>query len=630
MELWAVDEGSQVLYQGKPWTITKWADWSNIYAVCNEDGRKQILPIADVQPVAAKRRKEPLRSISDRRWAGAAKKKEIIDPLLLKERLTREAVKEVALAAGRDIATIYRWLAEWREYNSLEALVDEKRGRAAGADGIPQEVEGFIDHYIQTVLLTTQKLSLSAMVRKLQDALRNAGLRKVGRTALIERIGRVPGLVRARKQGDKRKEEKHSNHSGTSPLGEFVLSDWQVDHTPLSLVVVDGEKRRPIRRVWLTVVIDCRSRMLVGWYLSFESPSSVSVAMALAHAMCPKEQYLARIGVKGEYPVWSKPRNLHADNAGEFRGEAMRLGCYRHDLTIQWRPVKKPHYGAHIEASIGTIEDLIAELHGALKHTPLARGSYDANAESAHTLESLEQVFAHWVVNIYAKRPHSGLNKRTPIAVWAEEFFKFSSLDGTSGSPPPRPMGYHDIVRDFLPSFRRYIHSYGVEIEGITYMSPALNMFIGEKNRWEDKEPKFLFKRDDRWISPIYFLNPCSNEYEEVPYADPSRPLMSVWDLEAAKKRLREQGIREYDEEAIFRAWAELEEMNKRAKETTDAIRKQEKRRRRDQERQQLQPSPPKPETPAPAPPSVQPAAPDAVSETPRPRRRPDFSDIEF
>ncbi len=51
--------------------------------------------------------------------------------------------------------------------------------------------------------------------------------------------------------------------------------------------------RQPIGRPYLTLAIDVFSRVVVGYYLSLDAPSVMSIAMCVSQAVLPKEKWLA-------------------------------------------------------------------------------------------------------------------------------------------------------------------------------------------------------------------------------------------------------------------------------------------------------------------------------------------------
>ena len=95
--------------------------------------------------------------------------------------------------------------------------------------------------------------------------------------------------------------------------------------------MVDEEHRQPIQRPSLTVVIDVYSRMVLGFAIYLEKPSAFTAGLAIAHAVLPKEDWLAGVGVQAEWPCWGKMCTIHCDNAKEFRGTVIGRACQDHE-----------------------------------------------------------------------------------------------------------------------------------------------------------------------------------------------------------------------------------------------------------------------------------------------------------
>lgn len=97
----------------------------------------------------------------------------------------------------------------------------------------------------------------------------------------------------------------------------------QIDQTVIDVIVVDERERQPIGRPYLTVAIDVFSRCIVGMVVTLEAPSAVSVGLCLAHAATDKRPRLEALGIETQWPMSGKPRQLHLDNASEFKSEAL-------------------------------------------------------------------------------------------------------------------------------------------------------------------------------------------------------------------------------------------------------------------------------------------------------------------
>jgi transposase InsO family protein len=181
----------------------------------------------------------------------------------------------------------------------------------------------------------------------------------------------------------------------------------QIDHTVVDVVVVDELERRPIGRPWLTVVVDVATRVIMGYHLSLEPPSSTSVALALSHAVLRKDAYLQSLGVHETWPIYGVPTTIHLDNAKEFHSQALARGSREHGIELTYRPPGLPHYGGHIERLIGTLMGEIHLLPGTTFSSVADLGEYDSAKKSVMTLKELEQWLTLQICGVYHNSRHS-------------------------------------------------------------------------------------------------------------------------------------------------------------------------------------------------------------------------------
>src|SRR5690606_23715784 len=121
------------------------------------------------------------------------------------------------------------------------------------------------------------------------------------------RIKAISGELAAAKRLGKKAADKFKPIDGSFPGANWPLSVVQIDHTKLDIILVDDHYRRPIGRPWITLSIDVYSRMVTGFYISFDPPNALSTGLCLAHAILPKEKLLSKFDVKNEWPVWGLP-----------------------------------------------------------------------------------------------------------------------------------------------------------------------------------------------------------------------------------------------------------------------------------------------------------------------------------
>jgi len=80
---------------------------------------------------------------------------------------------------------------------------------------------------------------------------------------------------------------------------------------------------------------------------------------------------------------------------------------------------------------------------------------------------------------------------------------------------------------------------------------------------------KFKVKRDTLSIQKLYFFDPELKEYFELNYRKLYAPDMTIWDLYAAKRYLKEHSIKDTNEDDLFDAYERLAHIEKQAKEKT-------------------------------------------------------------
>jgi putative transposase len=339
----------------------------------------------------------------------------------------------------------------------------------------------------------------------------------------------------------------------------------QVDHTEADVILVEESTRLPIGRPWMTLAIDVYTRMVVGLYVTFEHPSTVSVGMCLANAMLPKAEYLAELDVPNDWPVWGKMGVVHVDNAKEFRGNMLKLACQEYGIDLQMRPVKVPHYGGHVERLMGTMANEIRKLPGATFSSPAKRKGYNSEAKAMLTLREFEQYLVDFIVNIYHKRIHSELSM-PPFRKW--ELGIVGEGKNLGMGLPAIPGDPYKLRLDFMPFIERSVQPYGLRIDKISYYSEVLNPWINSRDpACKKNKRKFIIRRDPRDISCVHFFDPESKQYYLVPYRHVGYPAMSLWELREVMKRIRAEGRAHVDEDIIFEA---LERMRTRVADAKD------------------------------------------------------------
>ena len=192
------------------------------------------------------------------------------------------------------------------------------------------------------------------------------------------------------------------------------------------------------------------------------------------------------------------------------------------------------------------------------------KGAYKSDKEAMYTLEELTEWLLHYIVNIYHKKFHSGI-EMTP---------EHKYMKGLIGDDETAGIGYLPSVIDnleevkisLLPTEYRTVQKDGITLDGISYYSDVLRHWIGKKDSQKSKI-KHKIKRDPLNIQKIYFYDTELKEYFEIPYRKLYAPVMTLWDLYAVKKYLKDKKIENYNEDDIFEGYEQLNKIENRVKE---------------------------------------------------------------
>jgi putative transposase len=211
---------------------------------------------------------------------------------------------------------------------------------------------------------------------------------------------------------------------------------------------------------------------------------------------------------------------------------------------------------------------------------------YDSEGRACLTLAELELWFTVFVVYCYHHRAHKGINEVPPIKLYQQFVHGSATQPGIGLSAPIDDE--ENFRLDFTPYVERTVQRQGVVIDNIHYYAPILRHWVEAQEPGNGKVRKFIFARDPRDISVVYFLDPDTHTYSPIPYLNSTRPAISLWELRAVLNRLKEDPANHVNEEMIFQGIRRMREIEEAAIEKTRLAKQQratEKRKRRMAER---------------------------------------------
>ncbi len=504
-----------------------------------------------------------------------------IEPYLDRsKRISHAEAEKEALALEVKPRTWRKWVSQYRQSPSLSTLVRmprKDRGVSRLDDFVEATAKKFVEHW-----LNNQSTPMAEVYRDMCDEIKDLNAKAQSNfevpdyTTFYQRCRALPEIVKvAGMSGQRIAKLSHGLNRGSLRDVHAPLSYIQIDHTEINVGVVDEETRTFCGRPWITVAIDVFSRMIVGFYLSLRPPGNLQLGRAVVHTIMPKAPYLKAMAVDVPWPCSGYPVAVHADNAGEFQGNMMELAAVEHGFHLYFRKVKHPNYGGHIENYLGKLSRKIKTLPGWIAQSDEELGEREPDEEACVTMKELEA----WLIKVFAEyhsESHSSLSEQSPLNRWRD------GCRGTMSNPGlgavRLPANTTKLHIDFLPVEERVVEPTGIRLDYIDYQSPHLQKWVGARDPNNVKNArKFKIRRDPRDISVIYFWDPEDLRYYAIPYRTPTRPRMTLWELQEIRKAIAARNISDIDEELIFRVRSERRRDIELARQTTSATRKRAK-----------------------------------------------------
>lgn len=521
------------------------------------DGRVAPKPVAT--PSAAVEQSDghldALSSYPQRAIDDALRRKKYLDALMVMggkivftpvklQPLLQQIAQQLGDPVPPSSVSVYRWFKRKRQHDDHPlALLEKSHARGWFGCRFSTEVQEELIKLIETRYLDSPK----ATITDLRDALRvrieelNQLLPPTGRLALpsYQTIRRAvlayPAYERAVARYGKQEASLRYRTSLAGPKAKFILETAEVDHTPVDLFVVDDRTGMPLGRPWLTVIIDRKSRMILGIYVSFGGPSTEAVFGCLRNAILPKTYIQERYPrVEGTWPSHGLMETLVCDNGLEFHSRALEQACFELGIILQFCPKRKPYFKGMVERAFGSIARTF--LH-AQEGTSLAnwmeRHGYDPLKTAVATFDELMHALHIWIVDVYSVNFHRGL-KRTPLGVWQ---------DGIHDNPPALPdLKVLDVALTEIEE--RVLWHYGIELFNLRYNSR--DIYPIRHQYGEKVTVQVRYSRAD--LGHIYVIHPGTGGAIKVPavefdYASGMR--LEVHQLIC--QELREAGLSETD-----------------------------------------------------------------------------------
>ncbi|WP_052961855.1 Mu transposase C-terminal domain-containing protein [Pseudomonas fluorescens] len=480
-----------------------------------------------------------LAELSEEQLVLAQRRYDILAKHLGDNQTEKSSIEDIATELNLGIPRTYQLISRFVKYGDLGSLVNNAPGPKTGSRRLAEPIELIIQAAIDSAngpASTTKKI-YGAVKRMCA----NAKLTPPSIKAVTARVQSQDPKERTKKQyGPKKARQDHDVRPHIFPATR-ALELVQLDHCRVDCEVVDEKYRSPIARPWLTLAIDVYTRVVLGFYLTLDSPSALSNAMCMIHAVLPKKMWLEKYKILNiDYPYYGLPRRIHVDNGKDFRSFAFIHGCSQYGIKLTWRPPATPHNGAHIERFFGTLMRKVRALPGATMSSVADKKKYSNIAAPAMTISELRE----WIteqIDIYHKEEHEGLGC-SPLYQW-EESFKDKQGRLTT---PELVVDSERFFLDFLPIKSSSVQRSGVKANSIDYFSPALSAI--------SIKTKCIVRYNPMSLAKIWVKPEGASDYIECTYSDVRHSDTTLAEFQHAKKELATKSNARVSAQEVFMA----------------------------------------------------------------------------
>ncbi|NTU82118.1 MAG: DDE-type integrase/transposase/recombinase [Chloroflexales bacterium] len=354
-----------------------------------------------------------------------------------------------ALATQHGVAyrTLQVWLARYRQHG-LAGLARQPRADRGTHRILPAELQ----QLITGLALQRPPLSAAAIHRQIAPVVAAQGwvlpsYRSVA--LLMQHLD--PALVTLAQQGSRAYEEAFEmlyRREATRP-NEL----WQADHCLLDIWLLD-ERGRPARP-WLSIIEDDYSRMIAGFYLTFQAPTALQTALVLRQAIWRKAE--------PHWTICGIPERFYTDHGSDFTSQQMEQVSADLRMPLVFSQPGHPRGRGRIERFFQTLTQLwLCQQPG---YTPAG----SAKAIPSLTLAAFAPRLQAFLLDDYHQRIH-GETHQAPQARWEA---------GAFIPRMPESLAQLDLLLLTLPKPRR-VRRDGIHFQGFRYLDLTLAAYIGE------------------------------------------------------------------------------------------------------------------------------------------------------
>lgn len=368
--------------------------------------------------------------------------------------------------------TIKRWYSRWRACGkTLDSLIARISDRGNRNQKISDELRVLIVLCIDTIYMQENRPSISAthrvIVEKIKKEVEFSHLAIPSRSTVERMINEIAQYDRVKARYGWFEAQRRFPYGSPVKRVRYLMQEVEIDHTPVDLTVRSRDRKVVMARIWVTLVVEKSTRMIVGFYLAAHEPSAMSVIRAIKSTVLPKDNLLAEhTELVGEcWPSWGLPAEVSMDNGSDLISKQAKSCLGKLGIIAHYNPKGRPNYKGKAERLLGTTNRQTTELlPGRTFANYIDKGDYKADVKSVLTIEDFEKILLIWIVKHYHQQHHSGL-KEKPIDAWQRMKIEAAPIRIAEDMNFEKFLWKHE---------EKKLQKYGVDVNTFRYQSVAL------------------------------------------------------------------------------------------------------------------------------------------------------------
>lgn len=464
-------------------------------------------------PISAKHELDHLRKLEYVK--GIQKRKITRGQLKLLKEAVQEIAKETEDPKPPGHMTVSAWMRKLERANGdIYVLMSghvRKAPRQRQSSGHEALLSDVIDkHYLTRQCLTAMRVYDDYYLPALDDlnaervAAREPEFEPLSERSFYRRIDRIDKYdVAVARLGRVEANNYFRMSKGHMPA-DYPLHVVEIDHAQLDLWVVDDVLMLPLGRPWITAFRDRRTKMVVGFYISFRGPSLSSIFGALRHSLYPHTGLNQLFpDLEHECVAFGQADTYVSDRGSDFLSPRYRYAIHQLHSEYEYSERRTPWHKPNIERLFLTLHrDLLETAPGKVFPGMSYSKDYNPQKQAVVRFSTLIYLLVKWAVDYHPFVKGRGKGA-CPYDLWMDEI---------ADAPPPLPPNV-----DALKIIAGIRQSGKLGHEGIRYKH--LNYADDELERYSDRvgiKPGTEFVVSDENLGHIMVNNALEQRWMEI------------------------------------------------------------------------------------------------------------------